>query len=128
MILAKTANESAFFFVVYLRLKFWILIFNAPDFLQKTFAPHGFLFNNVYPRVYYHPSKLVGLVAKHPVYMYTYIYILFFLSIIRFFITSFSIKLIFISLMSVIFQDVTLLKGPITLSELFSFSFNHRKL
>ena len=43
------------------------LNFNAHLLLQKTFAPHGFLFNNVYLRVYYHPSRFVGLVAKHSV-------------------------------------------------------------
>ena len=67
MIFAKTANESTFFSVFYHRLKFWTLKFNAPWHLQKTFAPHGFLFNNVYLHVYYHLSTFVGLVAKHPV-------------------------------------------------------------
>ena len=69
MFSVKTANESMFFSVFYHRLKFWTLNFNAPELLQKTFAHHGFLFNNVYLHVYYHPSKFVGLVAKHPVYL-----------------------------------------------------------
>ena len=68
MISAKTANALTFFSVFYHRLKFWTLNFNAPSLLQKTFAPHDFLFNNVYLRVYYHPSKFVSLVAKHPVH------------------------------------------------------------
>ena len=70
MILAKTGNESTFFSVFYHHLKFWTLNFNAPLLLQKTFAPHGFLFNNVYLYVHYHPSKFVRLVAKHPVYTF----------------------------------------------------------
>ena len=64
MIFAKTANKSTVF---YHCLKFWTLNFNASKLLQKTFAPHGFLFNNVYLHVYYYPSTFVGLVAKHPV-------------------------------------------------------------
>ena len=70
MIFLKTVNESAFFSVFYHRLKFWTLNFNAPQLLQKTFVPHGFLFNNVYLHVYYHSSTFVGLVAKYPVYLY----------------------------------------------------------
>ena len=69
MILAKTANESTFFSVFYHHLKFWTLNFNASQLLQKMFAPHSFLFNNVYHHIYYHPLKFVSLVAKHPVYV-----------------------------------------------------------
>ena len=53
---------------IFFLLKFWTLNFNAPQLLQKMFAPHVFPFNNVYLYVYYHPSKFVGLVEKHPVY------------------------------------------------------------
>ena len=69
MILAKAANESTFFSVLYHHLKFWTLNFNAPYLLQKMFAHHGLPFKNIYLNVYYHPSKFVGLVAKHPVYI-----------------------------------------------------------
>ena len=64
MISAKTANESTFFSIFNHRLKFWALNFNSPQLLQKMFVPHGLLFNNVYLHVFYHPSKMVGLVAK----------------------------------------------------------------
>ena len=63
----ESANESTFYSVFHHRLKFWSLNFNAPQLLQKTFVPHGFLFNHVYLHIYYHPSKFVGLVVKHPV-------------------------------------------------------------
>ena len=76
MILAKIAYESTFFpAFFYHRLKFWSLNFTVPQLLQQTFASHGFLFNNVYLHVYYHPSKFVVLVANHPVYIYIYMHI-----------------------------------------------------
>ena len=84
MILAKTANESIFFSVFYHRLKFWILNFNALWLLQKTSAPHGFPFNNVYLYVYYHPSTFVGLVAKHPVYIFTVTLHVFYFNLVNF--------------------------------------------
>ena len=69
MILMKTANEFTFFSAFYHCLKIWILNLNPPKLPQKTLARRGFLFNNVYIHVYYHPSTFVGLVAKHPVYI-----------------------------------------------------------
>ena len=66
MILEKTANESTFFTIFYHRLKFWTLNFNVPYLLQKSFAHHGFLFNNDFLHVNYHSSKFVRLVANTP--------------------------------------------------------------
>ena len=70
MILMRNVNESTFSFVFYHQLKFWTLNLNAPQLLQKTFAPHGFPFNNIYLDVNYHPTKFVSLVAKHSVHNY----------------------------------------------------------
>ena len=71
MTLVKTAKNRPFFSRFLHRLKLLTLNFNAPLFLQKTFANHSFRFNNVYLHVYCRPSKFVGLVAKHPVCIYS---------------------------------------------------------
>ena len=84
MIFAKTANESTYFSAFNHRLKFWTLNFSSPQLLQKTFVPYGFLFNNVYLHVCYHPSTpstittsphLCQSGSKTPcIYVYIYIH------------------------------------------------------
>ena len=74
MILAKIANDSIPFSILYHHLKFRILNFDGAYLLRKTFGTLGFLFTITHLDVYYNPLKLIPSFIKHPVYIYIYIY------------------------------------------------------